>query len=137
MTSRSSTDGSDHKEEPSKDLVVSNVNDVPDAAAVATAAVSGMTISKEEGSRLVRKIDSWILPLLCITYTIQVRHCVVPSQTAPADLRLTCSSWTRLLSRMPGTPGLLRDLAGAFRSPLHLLQHHGYSARQQPLALRV
>lgn len=108
---RSSTDGSDHKEAPSKDLYVSSVKDVPDAAAVATAAVSGMTISKEEGSRLVRKIDAWILPLLCITYTIQVRPFLSSTRRFPLT-SATRSSWTRLLSPMPGTPAFSRGFPG-------------------------
>lgn len=94
MASNSSTDGAEgDKEQSYKDMVVSRVDDVPDAAAVATAAVSGMAISKEESARLVRRIDcvssqevareavhnrelifphlQWIMPLLCITYAIQ------------------------------------------------------------------
>lgn len=58
MASTSSTDGADgDKEQPYKNLVVSSVQDVPDAAAVATAAVSGMVISEEESARLLRRID--------------------------------------------------------------------------------
>ena len=66
-------DGADLEKRPSvyKDLIVTSVKDVPDDAAIATAAVSGMTISTEEAKRLVRKIDRNLMPLLCLTYLIQ------------------------------------------------------------------
>ncbi|BGP48685.1 hypothetical protein JCM10450v2_004561 [Rhodotorula kratochvilovae] len=54
-----------------KDLVVSTVRDVPDAAAIATAAIANMEISDEEARKLVRKIDRSLMPLLCITYCLQ------------------------------------------------------------------
>ncbi|ORY54995.1 putative MFS allantoate transporter, partial [Leucosporidium creatinivorum] len=54
-----------------KDIVVTGVRDVPDSAAICTAAISGRTLSKEESARLVRKIDFNLMPLLCIVYLVQ------------------------------------------------------------------
>lgn len=54
-----------------KDIVVTGVRDVPDSAAICTAAISGQTLTKEESARLVRKIDLNLMPLLCSVYLIQ------------------------------------------------------------------
>ncbi|GAA5883136.1 hypothetical protein JCM3774_005330 [Rhodotorula dairenensis] len=59
------------KGDGAKDLVVTGVRDVPDAAAIATAGIANTEISPEENRRLLRKIDLNILPLLCCIYFIQ------------------------------------------------------------------
>lgn len=53
---------------------------VPDQAALVTANISGMKLSPKESKRLVRKIDRWLMPLLCLVYMIQFVSISVPSQ---------------------------------------------------------
>ncbi|KWU44746.1 membrane transporter [Rhodotorula sp. JG-1b] len=66
------TDSADaEKGDYGKDLVVTGVRDVPDAAAALTANIANVEISPEENKRLLRKIDFNILPLLCCIYLIQ------------------------------------------------------------------
>lgn len=53
---------------------------VPDQAALVTANISGMKLTPEESKRLVRKIDRWLMPLLCLVYMIQFVRISVLSQ---------------------------------------------------------
>lgn len=69
-----------------KDVVVTGVHDVPDQAALVTANISGMKLSPEENKRLVRKIDCWLMPLLCLVYMIQfVGSNVSPEHPSPTE----------------------------------------------------
>lgn len=90
-----------------KDIVVTGVRDVPDSAAICTAAISGRTLSKEENTRLVRKIDFNLMPLLCVVYLIQFVSIAFLSKHQSPSASLFAASLTfppRRSSRSPPFP---------------------------------
>jgi len=90
---RDLVDGDDLEQSIStyKDYYVTGVKDVPDQAALVTANISGIKLSPEENKRLVRKIDRWLMPLLCFVYMIQF-VCFIPLRRDTSPSRWLCTA---------------------------------------------